>query len=131
MRPSPDLGPFLDLLSHAPTVGLKLVSQVVDHAVFYGDRADTSETLTISFVDGSRTFSWLDSYGWARSFQCPETVVTTALMALEKWGHRRIEQGDPIKAVLADVLRPSSTAAAYLLVAVDLLCRALATCRAR
>ena len=123
VRPSPDLGPFLDLLSHAPTVGLKLVSQVVDHAVFYGDRADTSETLTISFVDGSRTFSWLDSYGWARSFQCPETVVTTALMALEKWGHRRIEQGDPIKAVLADVLRPSSTAAAYLLVAVDLLCR--------
>ena len=122
VRPSPDLGPFLDLLSHAPTVGLKLVGQVVDHAVFYGDRADTSETLTISFVDGSRTFAWLDSYGWARSSHL-EPVVTTALMALGKWGHRRIEKGDPIDAVLADVLAPSSNAAAYLLVAVDLLCK--------
>ena len=124
VRPSPDLGPFLDLLSHAPPVGLKLVRQIVDHAVsFYDDRADTSVTFTIPLVGGRRIFSRLDSYGWARSFQCPESVVTTALMALEKWGHRRIEQGDPIKAVLADVLRPSSTAAAYLLVAVDLLCK--------
>lgn len=124
VRPAPDLGPFLDLLSHAPTVGLKLVGQIVDHAVsFYGDRADTSATFTIPFVDGPRTFSRFDSYGWARSFQGPETVVTTALMALEKWGHRRIEKGDPTKAVLADVLRPSTTAAAYLLVAVDLLCK--------
>lgn len=124
VRPSPDLGPFRDLLSHAPTVGLKLVGQVVDHAMsFYGDRADTSETLTISFVDGSRTFSRLDSYGWARSSHCPAPVVTTALLALGKWGHRRIEKGDPIDAVLADVLAPSSNAAAYLLVAIDLVCR--------
>ena len=124
MQPSPNLGPFLDLLSHAPTVGRKLVDQIVDHAVsFYGNLADTSETLTISFVDGSRTFSRLDSYGWAKSFHCPEAVVTTALMALEEWGHRRIQKGDSINAVLADVLAPSSTAAAYLLVAVDLLHR--------
>ena len=124
VRPSPDRGPFLDLLSHAPTVGLKLVGQIVDHAVScYGDRADTSATFTIPLVDGSRIFSRLDSYGWARSFRCPETVVTTALMALEKWGHRRLEKGDPINAVLTDVLSLSSTAAAYLLVAVDLLCK--------
>ena len=124
VRPSPDLGPFLDLLSHAPPVGLKLVGQIVDHAVsFYGDRADDSATFTIPFVDGPRTFSRFDSYGWTRSSHCPEPVVTTALMALEKWGHRRIEKGHSIDAVLADVLAPSTTAAAYLLVAIDLLCK--------
>ena len=42
-------------------------------------------------------------------------------MALEAWGHRRIEAGEPFHKVLADVLGPPGAPAAYLLVAVDLL----------
>jgi hypothetical protein len=42
-------------------------------------------------------------------------------MALEAWGHRRIEAGEPIEKVLADVIGSSNPPAAYLLVAVDLL----------
>ena len=42
-------------------------------------------------------------------------------MALEAWGHRRIEAGDPVEKVLADVIGTANPPAAYLLVAVDLL----------
>ena len=47
--------------------------------------------------------------------------VTSALMALEAWAHRRIEAGETFEKVLADVLGPPGSPAAYLLVAVDLL----------
>ena len=42
-------------------------------------------------------------------------------MALEAWGHRRIEAGEPVEKVLADVIGTGNPPAAYLLVAVDLL----------
>ena len=42
-------------------------------------------------------------------------------MALEAWGHRRIEAGEPVEKVLADVIGTANPPAAYLLVAVDLL----------
>ena len=42
-------------------------------------------------------------------------------MALEAWAHSRIEAGETFDKVLADVLGPPGSPAAYLLVAVDLL----------
>ena len=42
-------------------------------------------------------------------------------MALEAWGHRRIEADEPFDKVLSDVLGPPGAPAAYLLVAVDLM----------
>ena len=47
--------------------------------------------------------------------------MTSALMALTLWAHRRIESGEPIQAVLDDVIGDGSVPAAYLLVVVDLL----------
>ena len=47
--------------------------------------------------------------------------VTSALMALEAWSHQRIEAGEDFNNVLADVLGPPGSPAAYLLIAVDLL----------
>ncbi len=48
-------------------------------------------------------------------------IAACALMALEAWGHRRIEAGEPVDKVLADVIGTANPPAAYLLVAVDLL----------
>lgn len=42
-------------------------------------------------------------------------------MALEAWAHQRVESGESFDNVLADVLGPSDTPAAFLLIAVDLL----------
>ena len=41
-------------------------------------------------------------------------------MALEAWSHRRIEAGEPVDKVVADVIGAPKPPAAYLLVAVDL-----------
>lgn len=119
---SPAQGPFYELLIHAPPIGLALIRQLVEHAIkFYTrGRAHESDAIRLSFPDGERIFPWTASYAWSRQgahHQC----VTSALMALEAWGHTRIEAGASIPEVLSQVLGSDEVPAAYLLVAVDLL----------
>ena len=119
---SPTQGPFLDLLTYAPQDGLSLIHQLVDHAVvFYSGGHDIgSDSIAISLPDGERVFPWKQSYMWSRD-EVRHYSVTSALMALEAWAHRRIEAGENFDNVLADVLGPTGSPTAYLLVAVDLL----------
>jgi hypothetical protein len=119
---SPAQGPFLELLIHAPEQGLSLVRRLVDHAIsFYTNgRSPDGDAIVIPYEDSDRGFPWVRSYTWSREGP-GHYCVTSALMALEAWGHRRIEAGEPFDKVLADVLGPPGAPAAYLLVAVDLL----------
>ena len=119
--PSPGHGPFLALLEHAPQVGLKLVRQLVDHAISvrFRGRADGTASMTVHFPEGPREFPWTDTYAWSRDWGNGDPCVQSALMALEAWAHLRIERDEDIGTVLADVL-PEGVPAAYLLVAVDL-----------
>ena len=121
--PSPSRGPFLDLLTHAPDIGLKLIRHIVDHAISFHRTGHLrgSNELVISFANGERTFPWSRSYGWSRWWGNGDSCVTSALMALEAWAHRRIESGESLEDVLADILGPLGSPSAYLLVAVDLL----------
>jgi hypothetical protein len=124
-RASPSLGPFLDLLDHAPAEGLRLIRALVEHATnwrrqMYRDDRQLFPRLTIHFPDGSKSFEGDCSvYHWARSI-APSTVTASALMALEAWGHKQIESGRPFADVLHDVLGPDGSSAAFLLVGVDL-----------
>ena len=118
---SPAQGPFFELLTHAPEEGLAVVHRLVEHAVTYRSEGRGPGHNAIEIVlDGKlRTFPWIQTYNWSREgagYLC----LNSALMALEAWGHRRIEAGDAFEVVLADVLGPRGSAAAYLLVAVDL-----------
>jgi hypothetical protein len=119
---SPAQGPFLELLIHAPEHGLPLVLRLVNHAIsFYTNGRDPhGDAIVIPFAHGDRPFPWMRSYIWSRD-GAGHSSVTSALMALEAWGHRRIEAGEPFDKVLADILGPPAAPAAYLLVAVDLL----------
>jgi len=119
---SPAQGPFFELLTHAPQHGLSLISRLVDHAISFhsGGRDYGADAITIPFPDGDRTFPWKRSYIWSREGS-GHYSVTSALMALEAWAHSRIEAGESLDKVLADVLGPHGSPAAYLLVAVDLL----------
>ena len=121
--PSPDHGTFIDLLTHAPKAGLNLVRQIVDYAISHYTEGKTSGARVVGllFPDGDRVFTCPQTYLWARVSQSQDFCVTSALMALSKWGKRRIEHGDPVNAVLADILGISDRPAAYLLVAVDIL----------
>ena len=119
---SPAQGPFLELLTHAPQHGLSLIHQLVDHAIsFYsGGREPGSDVITISFPDGDRAFPWTRSYVWSRD-ATGHYSLTSALMALEAWAHRRIDGGETFDNVLPDVLGQPGSPASHLLVAVDLL----------
>ena len=122
LSPSPAQGPFLELLLHAPEHGLALVRRLVDHAIaFYANgHSPDGDTIVITYADSARVFPWGRSYTWSRE-GAGHYSVTSGLMALEAWGHHRIEADEPFDKVLSDVLGPPGAPAAYLLVAVDLM----------
>ena len=72
------------------------------------------------FDDGPRFFPWSQTYFWSRD-QAREYSAASGLKALEAWGHHRLDCGEPVSAVLVDILGPVGSCAAYLLVAVDVL----------
>ena len=121
--PSPDHGPFIDLLTHAPKVGLSLVRQIVDYAISHYTEGKTSgaNMVSLPFSDGDRVFPWPKTYPWARASQSRDFCLTSALMALREWAKRRVEKGASVDAVLADVIGRSDSPAAYLLLAADMI----------
>ena len=118
---SPARAPLLDLLQANKEQGLRLVRGVVAHAVQRrsGGREPCDNRIEVPLPSGRRSFPWCQSYMWSRSQD--SYVVASALMALEAWAHLRIERGEPLQAVIDDVLGPEGSPAAYLLVAVDVM----------
>ena len=119
---SPNQGPMLELLTYAPEQGLRVVRELIAHAVNYfaGDRNPGENTIVIQFPEGERAFPWRNCYNWSHGAG-NSSIATSALMALEAWGHKRIEGGEAPESVLADILGPGTVPTAYLMVAVDLL----------
>jgi hypothetical protein len=112
---------MFELLMHAPEQGLRVVRELIAHAVNYyaGNRDPGKNTIVIKFLEGERTFPWCNCYNWSRGGH--SSIATSALMALEAWGHKRIEDGQTPETVLADILGPGVVPTAFLMVAVDLL----------
>jgi hypothetical protein len=117
---SPSQGPFLDLLLHCPEEGLRLVRRIAIHAVqFYrGDKRDDHATVVYFNEDGI-AFPWPEFYYWSRDTGNAPSLVTSALMALEAWAHKRVEDGDPTDRVVAQIVGDPAMSSAALLVAVD------------
>lgn len=118
---SPARRPFLDLLSASPEHGLRLVRGVVSHALRWRTRGrgPGDDRVAVPFTDGPREFPWLRSYTWSRDQD--SHVAASALMALEAWAHQRIERGEAVAAVVADILGAGPAPAAFLLVAIDVM----------
>ena len=119
---SPAQPPFLELLLASPEHGLALVRRLVSAAVeSHSGGADAVENgFTVVFDDGPRFFPWTQTYFWSRD-QAREYSAASGLKALEAWGHHRLDAGESVDAVLADILGAVGSCAAYLLVAVDIL----------
>lgn len=119
---SPAHPPFFDLLESAPTEGLKLIRTLVAEAITFSTdvRAPGDSGFTVDFGDGPRFFPRVDSYLWSRD-QCREYSAASGLKALEAWSQQRLDDGAPVDEVLADILGPEGSCAAYLLIAVDVL----------
>lgn len=119
LPPSPAQPPFLDLLNASPPIGLKLIRDLVAHAVEFQE-PDNADCFTLEFAEGKREFPCVGAYFWSRGL-ANDYCVASALMALEAWGHRRLDDGDDVQSVLADVLGPNGTSAAFILIAIDLI----------
>jgi hypothetical protein len=119
---SPVQGPFLELLTHAPEHGLRLIRRLVDASItFYtGGREPGDDAFVVSLAGEQRIFPWIRSYNWSREGSNAPYSVASGLLALEAWAHRRMESEQPFDAVLKDVLGLPGAPACYLLVAVDL-----------
>ena len=122
MPAAPAQGPFLELLMHAPDEGLALIRELVDHAIQFsvGGKEPGDDAFLIPLDEGERFFPWIGTYRWSRG-ETRSYAVGSALMALEAWGHRRVEAGDAFEMVLKSVLGPPGTSAAFVLIAVDLI----------
>lgn len=125
MPASPSQGPFLEILEQVPDEGLRLVRRIVEHATDWLRRHYAKDRvpfprIMIAFPEGSKSFEGDASvYGWPR-VPVPSNMITSALMALEAWGHSRIETGVAPTQILDDVLGPDGSSVAFLAVAVDL-----------
>ena len=122
---SPGQGPFLELLLNAPRDGLRLVRGVVEHTTQWWRAKHEDEKrefpgITMPFPGGARHFAGdARVYAFARS-EMPSSITTSALMALEAWGHREIEAGRAFQDILLDVIGDDGSSIAFLAVAVDL-----------
>ena len=112
---------FVGLLADTPAVGLALIRDIVAHAitVLSRDNPAGADGITLVIDGHKRFFPWMRTYRWARE-EGPN-VVAAALAALRSWALTRVEKGDAIEAIIADILGPPGTCAAFVLVAVDLL----------
>lgn len=119
---SPAQGPFLDLLKASPEHGLRLIRRLVEHAVSVRSRgADAGDDgFMIELSSGPRFFPWRRTYLWSRRGNAGYALAS-GLLALEGWAHGRLDRGDAIEEVIADVLGQDGSPAAFLQVTVDLL----------
>jgi len=122
---SPGQGPFLELLLNAPKEGLRLVRGIVEHTTqwwrtkYEGEKREFPG-ISVPFPGGARHFGGdARVYAFARS-EMPSSITTSALMALEAWGHREIEAGRAFQDVMANVIGEDGSSKAFLAVAVDL-----------
>jgi hypothetical protein len=121
---SPSQGPFLELLEQAPAEGLRVIRKLIEYATqwrreMYIEERQSFPRISVAFPSGTKRFEgdW-SVYHWSRD--APSVIVASALMALEAWGHRRIEAGQAFEDVLHDVLGPDGSSIAFVAVAVDL-----------
>jgi len=117
---SPAQGPFLELLVASPEQGLRLVRHLVEYEVrFYRANTQDAHAIPILFSEQNNTFPWQDFYYWSRDYGNASATIVSALMALEAWAHKRIDEGETVEDVLADILATPSMSCAVLLVAID------------
>jgi len=118
---SPAQGPFLELLIACPDEGLRLIRHLVEYEVRF-DRGKTEDAnaVPILFREYDNTFPWQEFYYWSRVGGNASATVVSALMALEAWAHKRIDEGEPVEAVVSHILAAPSMSCAVLLVATDI-----------
>lgn len=130
MPESPGHGPFYALLEHSPVDGLDLIDRLLSHAIERTEDDKTSDGFLLDFGDRPREVIREDSYLWASEGTNAGYALSCALMALEAWGHARIEADQPCLDVIQDVLgRNDKVPAVLVMIAIHLVLSNNEKCR--
>ena len=108
-------GPWLQLLRQDPSLGVDCIMRLVDHATEQWElhelppsptdeqRAAAGISLT---ADGTQRM-WrgnMRTYGWHRERFCSAHLLSSALMALERYLYECVDQDQPIDAIVTQIL---------------------------
>ena len=99
---------------------MRLVRRILTYAVqFYRGGKTDGHAIVVYFNEDGTSYPWPEFYYWSRDNGNASSLVTSALMALEAWGHKRVEDGDRTECVVAQIVGHPAISTAALLVAVD------------
>ncbi len=110
------IGVFTDILEAAPATGVAFINNLIESAAA---PADDDPEFSVQLLGKARAIQAPFSYGWSRG-RAPSAMLTKALSALEHWAHRRIDGGETLDAVVANIAGDGSISGAVWLVLVDL-----------
>lgn len=106
-------GPFLDFLRINPTKGIEAIVALVNFATerWRDDHLD-EESVILSVAGSERPFfGSSEAYFWYRDSVSSEGVLSSALMALEKWLYDQMDQELPVAESINQVLEMGASTA--------------------
>ena len=110
------MGVFTELLQAAPATGTSFIRELTKRACA---PEDGDPRFTVEFMGETRRIAASFSYGWSRG-RTPSAMLAKAFQALEHWSHRRLDEGEALESVIADVVGEGPILGALWLVVVDL-----------
>ncbi|MDN3399417.1 NACHT domain-containing protein [Psychrobacter sp. APC 3426] len=125
---SPIKEPFYSLLKHAPDSGLRLITELSNHAITawqqlheLSDEKLTPIPITLDLPWGSQTF-WGNEqeYIWSRPFWI-NNVLSSAFMALEKWCFEQLEAGANLDELIKKITKDHESVAILSVISVLIL----------
>jgi GTPase SAR1 family protein len=100
-------GPFLQLLRLSPTIGVETIVTLINFATDrWKDKFSEDSAPTIKLDDFTNTIFFGDNqvYAWYRDIgNCPP-IISSALMAMEKWLYEQIEASSDIAIYLRQIV---------------------------
>lgn len=107
---------FMEILQASPATGTSFIRTLIERACTpeYSDPG-----FSVELLGEARRIVASFSYGWSRG-RAPSTMLSKALLALENWAHRRLDDGETLEAVIGDVIGEGPLLGALWLVIVDL-----------
>jgi hypothetical protein len=108
-------GPWLQLLRLNPGLGAECIMRLVDHATEQWELHELPQNstdeqramATVSLTIGGDKRTWhgnMRTYGWHRERFCSAHLLSSALMALERYLYECVDQEQPVDAVVSQIL---------------------------
>lgn len=110
------IGIFTEVLQAAPATGVAFIRTLTERTCA---PEEDDPDFSLEILGEKRRIIAPFSYGWSRG-RAPSTMLTKALLALEHWAQKRLDEGEALEAVIKEIIGENSILGAVWLVIVDL-----------